>query len=192
MNRLAPLAFALAVALPAPALAADVGVPPPTPAGAVLDVAVVTATVAAIDLDKREVTLKGEDGQVVTLTVGEEARNLPQVKVGDVVTFEYYQALAVALEPTTTAIRAKVEHEEVGRAPPGARPAGYVEKTVDVTGSVQAIDTKTRTVTLRGPERVLTLHVEDDVDLSRIQVGQTVLARYIEGFAISVAAPGKK
>jgi hypothetical protein len=138
------------------------------------------------------VTLKGEDGQVVTLTVGEEARNLPQVKVGDIVTFEYYQLLALALEPTTTTIREKVEREEVGRSPLGAKPAGYVEKTVDVTGGVQAVDKKSRTVTLRGAERTLTLHVDDGVDLSKVEVGQTVLARYVEGFAVSVAAPEKK
>ena len=45
--------------------------------------AVMTATVVAIDLQKRIVTLKGEDGEVRDIKVGEEAVNLPQVKVGD-------------------------------------------------------------------------------------------------------------
>ncbi|MCU0937204.1 MAG: copper-binding protein, partial [Gammaproteobacteria bacterium] len=106
--------------------------------------------------------------------------------------FEYYQVLAVALEPTTSVIREKVEREEVVRAPLGAKPAGYVEKTVDVVGTVSAIDAKSRTVTLRGPERSLILNVAKDVDLSKIKLGQTVLARYIEGFAVSAAAPAKK
>jgi len=34
--------------------------------------------------------------------------------------------------------------------------------------------------------------VDKEVDLSKIEVGQTVLARYIEGFAVSAAAPEKK
>jgi Cu/Ag efflux protein CusF len=137
------------------------------------------------------VTLKAEDGRLVKLTVGEEARNLPQLKVGDLVTFEYYQLLAVALEPTTSFVREKLEREEVGRAPLGAKPGAYVQKTVDVTGTVEAIDTKARTVTLRGAERSLTLNVGDEVDLSKLAVGQTVLARYVEGFAISARAPEK-
>jgi len=52
-----------------------------------------TATVQAIDLDKRVVTLKGEKGNVFDLKVGEEAKNLPQVKVGDRVTVQLYESL---------------------------------------------------------------------------------------------------
>ncbi|MRR08399.1 MAG: hypothetical protein EG828_16060, partial [Deltaproteobacteria bacterium] len=57
--------------------------------------AVMTATVQAIDLEKRMVTLKGPKGEVRTIKVGEEAVNLPQVKVGDLVTVKYYESLAV-------------------------------------------------------------------------------------------------
>jgi Cu/Ag efflux protein CusF len=195
MPRIVPVACAFALVLTAslPARAEQPAAPSAElPAAAVAGVTTVTATVEAINLDTREVTLKGEGGNLVKLTVGEEARNLPQLKVGDVVTFEYYQVLAVALEPTTSVIREKVEREEVVRAPLGAKPAGYVEKTVDVVGTVSAIDAKSRTVTLRGPERSLILNVAKDVDLSKIKLGQTVLARYIEGFAVSAAAPAKK
>lgn len=195
MPRIVPVACAFALVLTAslPARAEQPAAPSAElPAAAVAGVTTVTATVEAINLDTREVTLKGEGGNLVKLTVGEEARNLPQLKVGDVVTFEYYQLLAVALEPTTSVIREKVEREEVVRAPLGAKPAGYVEKTVDVVGTVSAIDAKSRTVTLRGPERSLILNVAKDVDLSKIKLGQTVLARYIEGFAVSAAAPAKK
>lgn len=45
-----------------------------------------TATVEAIDLEKRVVTLKGQEGNVFDVAVGREARNLPQLKVGDEVT----------------------------------------------------------------------------------------------------------
>jgi hypothetical protein len=48
--------------------------------------AVMTATVQAIDLNTRIVTLKGPKGEVRDIKVGEEAVNLPQVKVGDLVT----------------------------------------------------------------------------------------------------------
>jgi Cu/Ag efflux protein CusF len=191
MKRCASFACALAllVAIPLTGSAEETEAPAPMPGGAAADVKIVTATVAAIDLATRQVTLKDQAGETFTLTVGEEARNLDQVKVGDEVTFEFYQLLAVALEPSTTTVRSKVEQAEVARAPLGAKPAGYLERTVDVTGTVEAIDRASRMVTLRGPERSLSLHVDEEVDLTKIEVGQTAVGRYIEGFAVSVKAP---
>ena len=58
-----------------------------------------TATVQAIDLDKRMVTLKGEQDNVFDLKEGEEAKNLPQVKVGDQVAITYTEALAIEVTP---------------------------------------------------------------------------------------------
>jgi Cu/Ag efflux protein CusF len=195
MNRYAGIALIAAVtaAVPLPTLAqaADPAAAA-LPAGGAAVVATVTATVQAVDQTTREVTLKGEDGKVVTIIAGDEVRNLPQVKVGDVVTFEYYALLALVLEPTTSVIKERIEREEAARAPLGAKPAGVVQKTVDVTGTVEAVDHKGRVVTLRGPERSLTLKVADDVNLEGVQAGQTVRARYIEGFGVSVAAPEKK
>ena len=54
-----------------------------------------TATVEAIDLEKRLVTLKGPEGNTVTLKGDEQARNLSQVKVGDQVQAEYLQSVAL-------------------------------------------------------------------------------------------------
>ena len=56
-----------------------------------------TATVEAIDLKTRVVTLKDKDGNVVDLQVSERAKNLPQVKVGDQVTAKFYESIAVEL-----------------------------------------------------------------------------------------------
>src|SRR5262245_30466785 len=69
------------------------------PAAGVVASASAVATVEAIDLAKREVTLKKENGEVVTLVVSEEARNLPQVAKGDVVTVSYEVGLIVGLGP---------------------------------------------------------------------------------------------
>src|SRR6266404_4477284 len=53
----------------------------------------VTATVQAIDLAKREVTLKGPLGNVVTFVVDERMKRLDEVKVGHQVTADYYVSL---------------------------------------------------------------------------------------------------
>ncbi|MDG4595308.1 MAG: hypothetical protein P9F75_06385, partial [Candidatus Contendobacter sp.] len=58
-----------------------------------------TATVQAIDLQTREVTLKDQKDRVFTIKVSDEVRNLPQVKVGDRVVVTYQQDLAIYSAP---------------------------------------------------------------------------------------------
>ena len=53
-----------------------------------------TAIVTAINHATREVTLKKDDGTEVTFVASEDVKNLPQVKVGDVLHVVYAEALA--------------------------------------------------------------------------------------------------
>jgi co-chaperonin GroES (HSP10) len=156
---------------------------------AVAEVKTLTATVQAVDLETRTVKLKGPEGKEVTLQVSEEARNLPQVKVGDQVTMQYFEGLAVTLEQSTSPHRQRVETESTFRAEPGKKPGGMMVEKMQVYAKVQAIDPEQRTVTLRGPERQVTLKVAKDVDLGKVKVGDDVYAEYLEGFAISVQPP---
>jgi hypothetical protein len=57
-----------------------------------------TATVEAIDVANRMVSLKGPEGNVVTLPVKEDVKNLDKVKVGDQVTYRFTKAMAIAVE----------------------------------------------------------------------------------------------
>jgi len=67
---------------------------------------------------------------------------------------------------------------------------------VDIVANVIAINKKTRKVTLKGPERAITVKAPQDVDLSQIKVGDQVRLNYVEEFAITVepmpAKPAKK
>ena len=66
------------------------------------------ATVTSIDLDKRLVTLKADNGNQTTVEVSPDVTNLPQVKAGDKVVVDYYQGLAAQF-------RKKGESETVGK-----------------------------------------------------------------------------
>ena len=65
---------------------------------AAVSTAEIVATVERVDAARRTVSLKGPRGNVVTMDVGEEVRNLPQVKVGDRVVVTYARALALELK----------------------------------------------------------------------------------------------
>ncbi len=106
----------------------------PAPRGAAAS-ATAMASVEAINQTTREVTLRKEDGELVSLVVSEEARNLSQVEKGDRVVVTYEVGLVVALgQPGSTP--ARVEETEVGRAPLGAKPGGSIKQTdaVDCDG----------------------------------------------------------
>jgi Cu/Ag efflux protein CusF len=178
----ASLLIAVAVSLSSAASAAA----PATPAAEAADAVKITAVVEAIDPKTRKVTLKGPRGDLLTFTAGPGVRNLDQVKRGDRVVLEYFQAFALALEPKEAGIRARRATAEFTRARPGERPAGEISDRVDVVATVQAVDRKKRTVTLRGPTRTLTLKVSDAVDLKRLKVGDEVHASYVESLAVSV------
>ena len=151
-----------------------------------------TATVEAIDLEKRLVTLRRADGSVFDLAVGKEARNLPQVKVGDEVVVKYHQSIAVQVTKPGAAEGSQVK-ETVTRAKPGEKPAGAVAKQVTVTATVEKIDKKTMIATLRGPDgEVVDVKVQDAKNLENVNVGDQVVITYTEAVAVSVEKPKKK
>jgi hypothetical protein len=155
-------------------------------------VVTVNATVEAIDLNTRVVRLKGPKGNVFDLKVGEEAKNLPQVKVGDLVVAKYYESVAVEVrkpgEPGGVTAT-----EAVATAEPGAKPAGVVTSQVTVTTTVEAIDRKKTYVTLKGPEgNSVNVKVRDPKNLKNVKVGDQVVITYTEALAISVEHAKKK
>ena len=94
----------------------------------------VTATVQAIDLAHREVTLKGPEGNVETVMVPPEVRRITDIKVGDEVNIQYYIGMAAELRPPTEEEKKepyKVMEDEA-RAPKTAAPAGMKAKVIRV------------------------------------------------------------
>ncbi len=55
----------------------------------------VSAVVEAINHETRVVTVKKADGEQITFTASEEARNLDQVAVGDILRAEYIESLSI-------------------------------------------------------------------------------------------------
>lgn len=71
--------------------------PGENPAGVIARQVSVTATITAVNKQAPSVTIKGPKGNVETVKV-KDARNLANVKAGDLVEITYTQALAVALD----------------------------------------------------------------------------------------------
>ena len=175
---------------PAPVAAASA----PLPSGVVGEnLVTTTATVKAIDLKTRRVTLQRADRSLLKFTAGDEVRNLAQVKVGDEVNVTYYESLAYEVKKPGQAAAGASVAEGIGRSKPGEKPGGAAGRVTTVTATISAIDKAANTVTLRGPDgEDTTFKARNPDNLNRVSVGDLVDITYTEALAISVETPGKK
>lgn len=145
-----------------------------------------SATVVAIDAAARTATLKGGSGKIIDVVVPPEVKNIGDIKVGDLVTVEYAQALSLQLKPAG-GIRSSTSETATAPAPAGAVAGGAAAKQVVIMANVTAVNAKAGTVTLRGPKgNSVDLSVPDPAQLKRVKVGDQVEAVYTEAVAITV------
>ena len=156
------------------------------PATAIAEAMKGTSTVEKVDAKTREVTLKREDGSTVTIVAGEDVRNFDQITVGDIVETEIIEALAIAVEPASTKVLERREEISGYRAQPGEKPGAKTTRTVEITAEVKALDREARTAVVKGPNRTVEVKVADDVDLSKVKVGDNVRVVFIESISIQV------
>lgn len=159
--------------------------------GAVVGTLELTARVEVIDNYARTATLQREDGSRFTVKVGPEAVNFDQVRVGDWVELTVTEELVVYLNvvgaPQNDELSAMV-----ALSPKGGKPGGLVADTVQITGTILAIDPANNTVTLQFEDgSSKTFPVSKAVDLSKRNVGEQVVFRFTKMMAISVKKPWK-
>jgi Cu/Ag efflux protein CusF len=195
MQKLATfIAFVLAAALAAP-VAAQTGTTMvgkgPGMAGAAQTVKV-TATITAIDPKTRDITLKGPQGNEVTVTAGPEVKNFAKMKVGDQVNIEYLEALTLELKKGGGLIVQRTMKEGMAGAKPGEQPAGGAGRQVTIVADVVDVDAAKQTITLRGPKRTVDLRIPDPEQFKRVAKGDQVEATYTQAVAVVVEPAAKK
>jgi hypothetical protein len=150
-----------------------------------------TATVEAIDHEKRLVTLRAENGLSNTIEVGPDVQNLAQVKAGDKVVVRYYEGLAAQLKKKGEPAPGDkvVERSVAARAPEGMKPAGMVGSTVNSTVVIQSVDKAANSVTFQNKDGVHTVAVkkpEAQKFIAGLKKGDEVDITYTQALAISV------
>jgi hypothetical protein len=153
-----------------------------------VDTFTTTATVTGINRDKREVTLVSQDGRTTTYKAGPDMVNFDQLVVADKVTAVYTEEVAVAIG--TGAATVPVGGGMVALAPVGARPAGVMVETANVTGKVTAVDAKKHKVTFQLADGTTkTVKAGKKVDVTFLHVGDSVSVQVGEGLLISADKP---
>jgi hypothetical protein len=192
------LSAAAGAAEPAPAKAAPSAVKSEEKSGtsakgnaaAVVNISKVTATVEAIDLPTRTVTLTGPKGKSVVLEVSSEVRNLDQVKVGDKVTVEFYEGITAEIkDPSASTKEVKLTDAAV-RAAPGERPNGGVGTALTATVQIEFVDSIRHIVHFKGPAgktRIVKVEKPEFRKLlKKLKAGDKVELTFFEALAINV------
>jgi hypothetical protein len=147
--------------------------------------------VKAVDLQARTVTFETPGGNVMTLKVGEQVQNLPQVKPGDAIIAHYYTSTAYVLAPSGTKLPDDSLTVAGARAAPGEKPAGVLGSKVVVSGLVVGVDPTSHTISLVDPSggQIRSVNVvtpEGQQNMKRIKIGDTITAIITEAVLVSV------
>jgi len=146
-----------------------------------------TTKIEAIDKTARLVTLKDKEGESETIYCGPEVKRFDELKVGDTVTFRYYESVAYAIRKPGQPSGLPAETGPKVTRSQGARPGGTIAQQETATVTLKAIDPKVPSVTVLTEDgRTVSFKVEDRKNLEGVKVGDKVEITYTEAVMISV------
>ncbi len=187
-TRIIPVALGLLLVTVSPVAFADDAKPAkPTPAVGDEVLLTVTASIQALNLETREIALKGPAGNVYTFTVDPRVKRLAEFHVGDLITLDYYAALAAELRAPTEEEKATplAVIKDAAKAEAGAAPAAGGYRIMRAVVSIEGLDRPTGTATVKGPGgNYFTIKVKDPAILPKLRIGDTVVVVYTEAFAV--------
>jgi hypothetical protein len=121
--------------------------------------------------------LLSPDGFKTTVKAGPDVINFDQIRVGDQLKVTATEELVVRLADPGESVEDQAD-AVVALAPIGAKPGGLAAETVQIIGTITAMDSSKRTATLKFEDGASkTFPVRDDVDLARRKIGDKVVFR---------------
>lgn len=149
------------------------------------------ATVTAIDMATRKVSLKNAEGQSFDLVAGDEVTNLQNIKVGDQVALRYLQLLDLELLKGTAGVRKRVVEVEGSKAATGEQPGAGAGMQVTIYADVIDIDKAQQTIRVKGVDKTLTLRVKDPAQFALIAKGDQIKAVQTTAIGIGITPETK-
>ena len=151
-----------------------------------------TATVTAVDMERHLVTIQGPQGNSAVIQVTDQVKNLPQVKVGDLVDIQYYRSAIAELVKVdeNTTLDTTVSGVKATR-PEGDKPGGAIGLQVKRRAEVMFVDPIQKFITFLSPDRGLRkISLENSPELQHylkeLKKGDIVEVTYTEALAISL------
>ncbi len=161
------------------------------PLSATFEQGQVVTTVVSVDAANHVVVLKGPDDRPVTLQLGEDAKNLAQLKPGDTVKTVVTRSVATMLDTEVDKApgKASEQNAEVRAAQGNPHPGGYAYRQVQVQLKIKHIDVEKNQVTFEGPagaQKVVdVLDPKNQARLKDLKVDQSVWVTYTDTLEVT-------
>src|SRR5262245_7804931 len=151
-------------------------------------------TIDAIDHTGRTVTIRGQQGNFVTLDVPTSVTRFDQLKVGDRITAAYYDRVNVRLKPAGEPAVDRRVAPNVTTPSPGLLPSGTIANQRVATATITAWDPTTKTISFTGPNgtaysRKLTDALDPSI-VAGLKPGDRVDVTWTEALRVNVESQG--
>ncbi len=147
----------------------------------------VSAVVEAINHETRVVTVRKADGEEITFTASDDARNLDQVSVGDILVAEYVETFSVEVMENEGFEPEAIQAAAMARTEKGEMPGVAAMEANVVISTVEEINLEANTFKLKGPDGEVNEYVaRNPENLKRSAVGDLVVITVTEAIAITV------
>ena len=162
----------------------------PKPGAIVVDEVSRTATVVSVDMAKRVVALKKEDGSTQSYVVSEAVKNLDQVKPGDFVKSSILESVAIFVRKSNEEPDAK-ESKTVSVAAKGEKPGIVMTDTYELIARVEGIDINKGTIAIKTADgSTKTFVIDKSVEnFKNIKTGDDVILIVTKAVMIAVEKP---
>jgi hypothetical protein len=148
---------------------------------------IVSAVVEAINHETRVVTVRKADGEAITFTASDEARNLDQVKVGDTLIATYKETVSVAVMANERIEADEATASAMARSDEGEMPGFAAMESSVTTATVEAINLELNTFKLKWPNGTVNEYTaRNPENLKRAAVGDLVVITVTEAVALTV------
>ena len=151
------------------------------------------AEVISIDMETRIVELRSAKGKMLPYKIGENAHNLDQVEVGDVVDYQFESRVLLILMGQGETTPEVMENVTQTRAEPGEKPRLVAEAKRVQKATVVAIDLDASAFKLEWPDGSVEEYTTEDTDtLKKASIGDHLVKTQTERLVISVSRPDQE
>jgi Cu/Ag efflux protein CusF len=149
-----------------------------------------TATITAIDAASRNVTLRADNGEEQTFTVGPAVKRFNELKVGDTIRATYYESMVLQLRKPGAAASPSGSVSVAERLKDA--PGGVIGTLETTTVTVKSVDMNAPSITVvTAAGLLMTRKVEERKNLEGVAPGDRIEISYSKGVIVA-ADPSRK
>jgi hypothetical protein len=153
------------------------------------------ATVVRVDTAKRHLVLQGDNGQEFTVNVPEKIKRLNEIKPGDKIKVDYFESLALSLEPPGAGGTSGTKSKTMTERSAGKLPGGTVAHQETGMVEIVKIDKADNQITVKRPNGDMdVIDVKDpqlQSHLDQLKEGDKVKASYTEAAVVNIERPNQ-